>query len=96
MMPIRLEFELGYDWHSANEFQTNGATVGASGHANVASELVNALYDFPIGPGWNIYGGAGVGAGHVYLAPYVANTGDQLAHVDHWGFMWQGMRRHVV
>jgi opacity protein-like surface antigen len=91
MMPIRLEFESGYDWHSNNEFQTSGATVATSGHANVASELVNALYDFPVGPGWNIYGGAGVGAGHVYFAPYVTSTGDQLAHVDHWGFMWQAI-----
>jgi len=90
-MPIRLEFESGYDWHSNNEFQTSGATVAASGHANVASELVNALYDFPVGPGWNIYGGAGVGAGHVYFAPYITDTGDQLAHVDHWGFMWQAI-----
>ncbi|HEX3666662.1 MAG TPA: outer membrane beta-barrel protein [Rhizomicrobium sp.] len=91
MMPIRLEFESGYDWHSNNEVQSNGVTAGVSGHANVASELVNALYDFPVAPGWNLYGGAGVGAGHVYFAPYLTNSGDQLAHVDHWGFMWQAI-----
>jgi opacity protein-like surface antigen len=91
MMPIRLEFESGYDWHSNSQFQTNGFSAGASGHANIASELVNALYDFPVAPGWNLYGGAGVGAGHVYFAPYLTDTNEQLAHVDHWGFMWQAI-----
>jgi len=89
--PVRLEFESGYDFHSAGQLTSGGASYGLSGHANVASELVNALYDFPIGPGWNLYGGGGVGAGHVYFAPYFSDTGDQIAHVDHWGFMWQGI-----
>jgi opacity protein-like surface antigen len=89
--PIRLEFESGYDWHSVNNFTTGGTTYGAAGHANIASELVNAIYDFPVGPGWNIYGGAGVGAGHVYFAPYISDTAAQIAHVDHWGFMWQAI-----
>ncbi len=90
-MPIRLEFESGYDFHSINSLQSGGITYGATGHANVASELVNAIYDFPIGPGWNLYGGGGVGAGHAYFAPNFAATGDEIAHVDHWGFMWQGI-----
>ncbi|MGH6877270.1 MAG: outer membrane protein, partial [Rhizomicrobium sp.] len=34
---------------------------------------------------------AGAGAGHVYFAPYLTATGNQIAHVDHWGFMWQGI-----
>lgn len=89
--PIRLEFESGYDFHSINQFETGGTNFGAGGHANIASELVNAVYDFPVAPGWNLYGGGGVGAGHVYFAPYIADTGDQIAHVDHWGFMWQGI-----
>lgn len=89
--PIRLEFESGYDWHSVNNFTTGGASYAAGGHVNIASELVNAIYDFPVAPGWNIYGGGGVGAGHVYFAPYVSGTGDQIAHVDHWGFMWQAI-----
>lgn len=91
MMPIRLEFESGYDWHSINQFQSGGVSAGAAGHANIASELVNALYDFPVAPGWNLYGGAGAGIGHVYFAPYLTDSGDQLAHVDHWGFMWQAI-----
>jgi len=98
MFPIRLEFESGYDWHSIQSFQ-GGPTYSASGHANVASELVNAVYDLPVAPGWNLYAGAGVGAGHVYFAPYFSGPltpnssgGDyQIAHVDHWGFMWQGI-----
>lgn len=89
--PIRLEFESGYDWHKVNQFTSGGVTVGAAGHANIASELVNAVYDLPVAPGWNLYGGAGLGAGHVYFAPYESATGFQIAHVDHWGFMWQGI-----
>lgn len=91
MIPIRLEFESGYDWHSISQFSSGGYTYGAAGHSNVASELINAIYDFPVGPGWNIYGGAGLGAGHVYFAPYLTDTGNQIAHVDHWGFMWQAI-----
>ncbi|HEY3778485.1 MAG TPA: outer membrane beta-barrel protein [Rhizomicrobium sp.] len=89
--PIRLEFESGYDWHKINQFTSGDTTFGAGGHANIASELINAVYDFPVAPGFNIYGGAGLGAGHVWFAPYIASTGDQIAHVDHWGFMWQGI-----
>ena len=89
--PIRLEFESGYDWHSVSNVQSGNAQFGATGHANIASELVNAVYDFPVAPGWNLYGGAGVGEGHVYFAPNFADTGDEIAHVDHWGFMWQGI-----
>jgi opacity protein-like surface antigen len=89
--PIRLEFESGYDFHSINQFTSGGVSVGAGGHANIASELVNAVYDFPVAPGWNLYGGAGAGAGHVYFAPYESSNSVQIAHVDHWGFMWQGI-----
>src|SRR5580698_1803479 len=28
MMPIRLEFESGYDWHSNSQFQTSGFDAG--------------------------------------------------------------------
>lgn len=90
-IPIRLEFESGYDWHKISTFNTGGASFAAGGHANIASELFNATYDFPIGPGWNIYGGGGLGVGHVWFAPFDAATGDQIALTDKWGFMWQGI-----
>ena len=90
-VPIRLEFESGYDWHKISTFDTGGASYGASGHANVASELFNATYDFPVAPGWNIYGGGGLGVGHVWFAPNIAATGDRIALADKWGFMWQGI-----
>jgi opacity protein-like surface antigen len=90
-IPIRLEFESGYDWHKISHFETGGASFDAGGHANVASELFNATYDFPVGPGWNIYGGGGVGFGHTWFAPFVAATGEQIALTDKWGFMWQGI-----
>jgi opacity protein-like surface antigen len=90
-IPIRLEFESGYDWHKISTFNTGGASFGAGGHANIASELFNATYDFPVAPGWNIYGGGGLGMGHVWFAPFVAATGDQIALTNKWGFMWQGI-----
>ena len=89
--PIRLEFESGYDWHKISTFNTGGASFGAGGHANIASELFNATYDIPVAPGWNIYGGGGAGIGHVWFAPFVAATHDQIALTDKWGFMWQGI-----
>lgn len=90
VIPIRLEFESGYDWHSVSTFSgLNGVSASATGHNNIASELFNAIYDFPVGPGWNLYGGAGIGPGHVYFAPNVAGT--QLAYVDHWALMWQAI-----
>jgi opacity protein-like surface antigen len=90
-IPLRLEFESGYDWHSVNSFQGPAGATSASGHSNVASELVNALYDFPIAPGWNLYGGGGVGEGHVYFAPNFTSDGSEIARTDQWGFMWQGI-----
>jgi opacity protein-like surface antigen len=90
-IPIRLEFESGYDWHKISTFNTGGLSFGAGGHANVASELFNATYDIPVAPGWNIYGGGGLGLGHVWFAPFVGATGDQIALTDKWGFMWQGI-----
>jgi len=93
-IPIRLEFESGYDWHKISTFNTasaSGGSVGAGGHANIASELFNATYDFPVAPGWNLYGGGGIGLGHVWFAPFVASTGDQIALTDKWGLMWQGI-----
>ena len=90
-IPIRLEFESGYDWHKISSFETGGFSYGTGGHSDVASELFNALYDIPVAPGWNIYGGGGVGLGHVWFAPYVAANHDQIALTDKWGFMWQGI-----
>src|SRR5579862_2466852 len=87
MIPIRLEFESGYDWHKISTFNTGGGSFAAGGHSNIASELFNATYDFPIGPGWNLYGGGGLGMGHVWFAPFDAATGDQIALTDKWGFM---------
>jgi opacity protein-like surface antigen len=90
VIPIRLEFESGYDFHSVNSFTgVAGASGAVSGHSNIASELFNAIYDLPVGPGWNLYAGAGIGTGHVYFAPTLSASGFPLANVDHWALMWQ-------
>jgi opacity protein-like surface antigen len=90
-IPIRIEFESGYDWHSVTQFQSGGTTVAANGHNNIASELFNAIYDIPIAPQWNISVGAGLGPGHVYFAPNLTSTGERFAGVDHWALMWQAI-----
>src|SRR5438132_14337683 len=82
-IPIRLEFESGYDWHKISTFNTGGASFGAGGHANVASELFNATYDFPVAPGWNIYGGCCDGFCLVWLVPFDASTVDRNASHYH-------------
>lgn len=87
--PLRLEFESGYDWHSVSSFQTGGITYSASGHSNIASELFNAIYDIPVAPQWNISVGGGLGPGHVYFAPNLSSTGEQIGYIDHWALMWQ-------
>jgi len=88
-IPIRLEFESGYDWHSVSSIQFNGVNYSGSGHNDIASELFNAIYDIPVAPQWNISVGGGLGPGHVHLAPTISATGEQLANVDHWALMWQ-------
>lgn len=88
-IPIRIEFESGYDFHSVTSFQSGGTTFGATGHSNIASELFNAIYDIPVAPQWNISVGGGLGPGHVYFAPNLAGTGERFASIDHWALMWQ-------
>ena len=88
-LPIRIEFESGYDFHSVSTIQFNGVSYSGSGHNDIASELFNAIYDFPVAPQWNISVGGGLGPGHVHFAPTISSTGEELAAVDHWSLMWQ-------
>jgi len=87
--PVRVEFESGYDWHSVSNINLGGTAYSGSGHNDIASELFNVVYDVPVGPGWNIYGGGGLGPGHVHFVPTLSATGEQLADIDHWALMWQ-------
>jgi opacity protein-like surface antigen len=87
--PVRFEFESSYDWHSASSINLGGTTYSATGHDNIAGELFNAIYDLPVAPGWNLYAGGGVGPGHVHFVPTLSGTGEQLADIEHWAFMWQ-------
>jgi OmpA-OmpF porin, OOP family len=91
VIPVRIEFESGYDWHTVSSIDFGSMSFSGTGHDNIASELVNVIYDFPVGLGWNLYGGGGVGEGHVHFVPTIAATGEQLANIDHWALMWQGI-----
>jgi OOP family OmpA-OmpF porin len=86
-MPFRLEAEGGYDWHNLRQFDFNGVSIPASGHSNLGSALLNAIYDIPIADRWAISVGAGAGASFADTAinsPIATTSGD--TH-----FMWQGI-----
>jgi opacity protein-like surface antigen len=87
--PLRIEFESSYDWHTVSTINIGGASYSGTGHDNIAGELVNVVYDLPVGPGWNLYGGAGIGPGYVHFVPTLSATGEQLDDTDHWALMWQ-------
>lgn len=87
--PLRIEFESSYDWHSVSSINVGGTTFSGTGHNDIAGELVNVVYDLPVGPGWNLYAGGGIGPGHVHFFPTISATGEQLADIDHWALMWQ-------
>ncbi len=89
-IPLRLEFESGFDWHSVDGFKSGG-TYDAYGHSDIASELFNAVYDLPIAPAWNIELGAGAGAGHLHLGSNITHTGNEITQLNRWGFMWQAI-----
>jgi len=90
-IPARVEFESGYDFHSISSFESGGTSSYPTGRNNIASELVNAVYDFPIAPLWNISVGGGIGEGHVYFSPRLSDINDQIAYINHWSLMWQGI-----
>jgi len=86
-LPFRLETEGGYDWHNLRQFDFNGVSIPASGHSNLGSAFLNAIYDIPIADRWAISLGAGAGASFADTAvnsPIVTTSAD--TH-----FMWQGI-----
>jgi opacity protein-like surface antigen len=86
--PLRVELEGGYDWHSLSGIDVDGASVSASGHANLGDALVNAVYDIPIAPRWAISVGAGAGAAFTDLS---GTTPDLTISRSKTRFMWQGI-----
>ncbi len=87
-MPLRLEVEGGYTWHSLGQITINGSpATSASGHVNLGHVLFNAIYDVPIAPQWAISLGAGAGVGfgdYSMTAPFSGG-------LSKTGFMWQGI-----
>ncbi|MGN6517559.1 MAG: OmpA family protein [Rhizomicrobium sp.] len=62
--PFRLEFETAWDRHSTGDFTSGGATFPSSGHAEIGSAMVNALYDVHVLPRVRLSIGGGIGAGN--------------------------------
>jgi opacity protein-like surface antigen len=86
-MPLRIELEGGYDWHKLDNVDLNGVSAAGSGHANLGSALVNAIYDIPIAPRWAISLGAGAGAA---FTDFSASAPITLSR-SKTDFMWQGI-----
>jgi opacity protein-like surface antigen len=87
---VRLELESSYSFHSVSSVQSlNGASTSATGHSDIQAEIANAIYDFPVAPGWNFYAGAGIGDGHVNSTAAPSGTGYQVADLDHGAMIWQ-------
>lgn len=62
--PLRVEFETAWDRHGTGDFQSGGASFPSSGHAEVGSAMINAIYDVHVLPHVRISLGAGAGAGN--------------------------------
>jgi opacity protein-like surface antigen len=88
-MPIRIEFEGGYDWHGLSSIEVNGVSASATGHANLGHALVNGVYDIPIAPRWAISLGAGAGAAFTDFSG--STTGGLTVSRNKTDFMWQGI-----
>ncbi|MGZ5920446.1 MAG: outer membrane beta-barrel protein, partial [Rhizomicrobium sp.] len=57
---FRIENEIGYTSHDAN-------TAGFGGSSSVTSDMVNFVYDIPLGDQWKLSLGGGVGAGNARI-----------------------------
>jgi len=90
--PFRMEFEGAWDRHSTGDYTTvGGSTFASSGHAEVRSAMINALYDVHLTPRLRASLGAGAGIGSDRIkfdnpfgaGHYSTGTGTK--------FMWQGI-----
>ena len=92
---LRLEDEIGYTSHSFTGSGTNGFSSGsASGNSSVTSDMLNLVYDIPLGDQWKLSLGGGVGAGDVRIHSTVLNgaaTRLDIVKGSHLSFEWQGI-----
>src|SRR5664279_4651656 len=65
---LRIEDEVGYTSHGNSGTGTNGfgsGTVG--GNSSLTTDMLNLVYDIPLGDQWKLSLGGGVGAGDVRI-----------------------------
>ncbi len=90
-LPIRLEAEGAWARHDTGGLTQGGTTFPSSGHAEVRSLMVNALYDVEITRrlGLSIGGGAGMASDRIsFTNPLGAG---ELRTGARTGFMWQAI-----
>ncbi len=82
---LRIEDEIAYNSHSVN------ASSGFGGSASVSSDMVNLVYDIPIGDAWKISLGGGLGGGDARVHLTVPGTAYDWVKESHLSFEYQGI-----
>src|SRR6185437_4171532 len=82
---LRIEDEIAYDSHSVSK------TSGFGGSASVTSDMLNIVYDIPLGDAWKISLGGGLGAGAARVHLTVPGTAFTWAQERHMAFEYQGI-----
>ena len=82
---LRIEDEIAYDSHSVSK------NSGFDGSARVESDMINLVYDIPLGDAWKISIGGGVGGGNARTNLTVPGTAFTWASQSHLSFEYQGI-----
>lgn len=86
----RVEAELGYRDNDLDVFNVQGTLHTDGGSLDEFSQMLNIIYDIPLGERWSISLGAGAGADHI---AYENNSGFHTVpiHDSDYVFAWQAI-----
>jgi opacity protein-like surface antigen len=85
----RLENEFAFTQHDTS---LNGTgSFAATGGSQISSDMINLLYDIPLGDTWKFTIGGGVGIGGFRGALRTNGTSFDLFRGGHSAFQWQGI-----
>jgi opacity protein-like surface antigen len=81
---LRLEVEGLYRFQPLSRFAINGLGTPASGHTQIATPMVNLLWDIPMPSDSPIEPFVGMGAGAAYVETDASGGGNIYMHQDRW------------
>jgi opacity protein-like surface antigen len=89
----RLENEFAFTQHdiSASGPAIGGVTYTATGGNQISSDMINLLYDIPLGDTWKITLGGGVGIGGYRGSLRTTGTSFDIFRGAHSAFQWQAI-----